>query len=361
MNEEEVKELYQKEGYILLDEYKGKRKYNTVEKDGYKFRVYLENWLRGYRPNIVDKRNPYSIENIKNFIKKNNIDVELLSNEYISNKSHLLLKCHCGKEYNASWTHFRNGNNWNCKECSSRIFGESRKIEDKEIRNRVIKSGFIPVFEKYINSNVPIKIMTKEGYFLNVMINNIENINKGLIFSPKNPYTIDNINTYLRKKCIKTKLLSKDYCNSKKYLLWECECGKIFKTSWGCFLAGKTRCNTCTSKNSKLELLVEDYLSKNGLKYIREYKFPDCKSKRELSFDFKIEVNGELRLIEVDGILHYKPRHEKEELSRLEGQKERDKIKNEYCKKNNIRLLRIPYWEFKNDNYKNILNNFIKE
>ena len=28
--------------------------------------------------------------------------------------------------------------------------------------------------------------------------------------------------------------------------------------------------------------------------------------------------------------------------------KERDKIKDQYCKNNGIKLIRIPYWEFKN-------------
>jgi len=37
--------------------------------------------------------------------------------------------------------------------------------------------------------------------------------------------------------------------------------------------------------------------------------------------------------------------------------KYRDKKKNEYCKNNNIRLLRIPYYEFKN--IENILKNLL--
>lgn len=34
-------------------------------------------------------------------------------------------------------------------------------------------------------------------------------------------------------------------------------------------------------------------------------------------------------------------------------QKERDTIKTNYCKKNNISLLRIPYWEIENNSFKN--------
>lgn len=37
------------------------------------------------------------------------------------------------------------------------------------------------------------------------------------------------------------------------------------------------------------------------------------------------------------------------------------KMKNEYCKINNIPLIRIPYWEYKNENYQNILNKEINK
>ena len=35
-------------------------------------------------------------------------------------------------------------------------------------------------------------------------------------------------------------------------------------------------------------------------------------------------------------------------LDDVEEGKERDKIKDQYCKNNGIKLIRIPYWEFKN-------------
>ena len=35
-----------------------------------------------------------------------------------------------------------------------------------------------------------------------------------------------------------------------------------------------------------------------------------------------------------------------------------DNIKNQYCKDNNIKLVRIPYWEF--DNIENILEKELK-
>ena len=41
--------------------------------------------------------------------------------------------------------------------------------------------------------------------------------------------------------------------------------------------------------------------------------------------------------------------------SKLEMQKQRDLIKDKYCQDNNIKLLRIPYWDF--NNIELILNN----
>ena len=64
--------IYKKDGYNLIKElYKtDKHLYDELEKDGYYFKTYLKNWKEGYRPNIVDKRNSYSIENIKRIFRE---------------------------------------------------------------------------------------------------------------------------------------------------------------------------------------------------------------------------------------------------------------------------------------------------
>ena len=66
---------------------------------------------------------------------------------------------------------------------------------------------------------------------------------------------------------------------------------------------------------------------------------------------------GKLKcLIEYDGEQHYKfikHWHGDEEGFKL--QQLRDKIKTEYCKNHNIKLIRIPYTEF--DNIEQILKN----
>ena len=54
-------------------------------------------------------------------------------------------------------------------------------------------------------------------------------------------------------------------------------------------------------------------------------------------------------LIEVDGEQHYKDYYNKKTLRKGETFKERqklDNIKNNFCKKENIKLIRIPYYLF---------------
>jgi hypothetical protein len=80
-------------------------------------------------------------------------------------------------------------------------------------------------------------------------------------------------------------------------------------------------------------------------------RFDDCRDKYSLPFDIYVkELN---LLIEYDGEGHYYPiprgdmsKEEAEE--RLLIVQKHDSIKTQYCKENNIPLIRIPYWENKN-------------
>ena len=64
-------------------------------------------------------------------------------------------------------------------------------------------------------------------------------------------------------------------------------------------------------------------------------------------FDFAIFKNNQLAfLIEFDGRQHYEgPEGKWKQNSSLEDIQKRDNIKNEYCKKHNIILKRIPYFQ----------------
>lgn len=126
-------------------------------------------------------------------------------------------------------------------------------------------------------------------------------------------------------------------------------CGEEFSISPGNLLRGKG-CPIC--KMSKGERAIKKYLEDNSFEYTRQLKFPDCRNELELPFDFGVfDENGILLcLIEFDGKQHYEP------LEIFGGErgfikrKKNDQIKNNYCKAKGIKLIRIPYYEYKNIN-----------
>ena len=130
----------------------------------------------------------------------------------------------------------------------------------------------------------------------------------------------------------------------------ECPKGHEFKMTFNHFSTG-TRCPFC--KESKGERTIEKYLIKNNIKYVRQHRFDDCKYERKLPFDFYIPSLN--TLIEYDGELHYKSVDYFGGDDHYNKTLIRDKIKDSYCKNNNIKLIRIPYWEL--NNVESILNN----
>ena len=76
---------------------------------------------------------------------------------------------------------------------------------------------------------------------------------------------------------------------------------------------------------------------------------------RPLPFDFYLPDYN--ILIEFDGKQHYVIESFGKDLDTFISIKIRDTIKNIYCDKNNLNLIRIPYWEI--NNIEEILNNKI--
>ena len=106
---------------------------------------------------------------------------------------------------------------------------------------------------------------------------------------------------------------------------------------------------------SKGELCVKLWLEENNIEYIQQYTFDNCRDKQVLPFDFYLPTFN--ILIEYDGELHFYPIEYFGGQEKFERQQRHDKIKNEYCEKNNIPLLRIPYYKY--NNIEEELNNFL--
>lgn len=89
---------------------------------------------------------------------------------------------------------------------------------------------------------------------------------------------------------------------------------------------------------------VQRILDEYGLSYEKEKTFNDLKMKRMLRYDYYvdslnclIEFDGEQHYYEIDYFKDSKDAHLKRYAS--------DKMKSDYALKNNINLIRIPYWD----------------
>lgn len=146
-----------------------------------------------------------------------------------------------------------------------------------------------------------------------------------------------------------------EYKGSEIPIKCQCiKCGHIWSPIGRSLKYGQG-CPMC--KSSKGEKRISNFLQSHKIKFESEMKFQNCKNERMLRFDFYLPDYN--LCIEYDGEQHYKPvdfanKGHKWAVSLYEQNKERDKIKNQFCKNHNIQMLRIPHWEL--NNIENILS-----
>ena len=158
------------------------------------------------------------------------------------------------------------------------------------------------------------------------------------------PYFKDITNQRFGKLIALRKLEQKN----KTTYLWECQCdcGNICIKDGEYLRNGDTQSCGCDS-SSHGELKIQQILSDNNIEYTKEKTFEDfiySDTLRKPRFDFFIKHNQKEYLVEYDGIQHFKQTFYSNDLTKI---KNNDKIKNDWCKQNNIPLIRIPYTHLK--------------
>ena len=129
-----------------------------------------------------------------------------------------------------------------------------------------------------------------------------------------------------------------------KSIIWECkcDCGNTVFIPTHSLTSGATQ--SCGCIKSKGEEKIIKLLKENNIIFETQKSFNSCRfeeSGQLTKFDFFIDNKY---LLEYDGEQHYKSRETgwATEANVLQTQL-RDKIKNNWCRKNNIPLIRIPY------------------
>lgn len=276
---------------------------------------------------------------------------------------------YCGEEYDMTWYHYREIQDKNQK-CACYNCRHKKRYEG-DLRERQLK-----LYEKALIA------CNKKGYILISKMEDIENNTSYIVYicpihglqkmrianlisgkgCPECSFAVKSEKYRLSPDEVEKRiadlggeLLNKqDYINRyEKNLIIKCiYCGTPFTTSLVLFTQhGGQMCPDCKDTESIGERRIRNYLESHNIAFEQEKWFVDCRDIKPLPFDFYLSDYN--IIIEFDGEQHYKQGHFTH--SHLSYIQAHDTIKNEYCKNNNIGLIRIPYWDM--NNIEAILNN----
>lgn len=278
---------------------------------------------------------------------------------YINSKTDVVIGCQKHGFFTIRANDFLTGYH-NCQKCG--LENKSKKLSSKKLSKEELKNKYIKEANKKYNYK----------YDYSKVIYTTKK-NKVCIICPEHGEFYQSFDTHLLKGCSKcannhkfttedfvreAKLIHGDlydysyvdYKNIKTNVKIKCnKCGNYFYQNWTTHIILGYGCCSCYGVKSKGEEKIENFLLAKNIKSKREFKFNNCKFKRELPFDFYLPDYN--TVIEFQGEQHYKPIRFSnitlEEVKIKFNQYQiRDQIKRDFCKSNGIKEIEIKY----NDN-----------
>ena len=229
---EKLKEL----GYQYIDgKYESDMsKLRCYDKEGYIVYCILEKmYYYNHIPRRFDHNNDYTTYNIKRYFELNPENgCQYVSGEYKTNKSKLLFRCKCGNTFNTTFTRARDGLKTKCDICSGYTPKISLKTQVKIIEDEGYKVLDVGEFN---NTNTEITYCDNKGYkFLTTHELFRANKHNRMIVHPQNPFSIYNINNFLKISNNDEYECISDVFNNANDELEFCHlpCGHIIMDSW---------------------------------------------------------------------------------------------------------------------------------
>ena len=288
----------------------------------------------------------FTYEYVKDIIETEGY--KLISTRYINANTHIEIECPKGHRYFTKLGNFRTG----CR-CSKCVDRTKKKLSYDTVKSNIESEGYVLLSTEYSGARDKLKVKCPKGHEYLVTYDKFKQ-------GKRCPYCCHNHKidiTYIKEKAEKHgyTILDSQYVNAHSELTLQCPKNHIFKLKWVNFHTG-TRCPICGM--SAGETRIMNYLEKNSIEYIPQYRFKDCKNIYRLPFDFYLPEY--FMCIEYDGEQHFKPIDfggQGDDISNIKFNilKRNDKIKTEYCKTNGINLLRISYTDY--NNIEKILHN----
>ena len=250
-----------------------------------------------------------NIQEINLFCKKNGVNLVNIRNIKKKGKTKIVVTAlcgECGQRYDIAWDNFKKQKYVGCcTKCAHKHSQDER---------RLVAQDLVSKFESV-------------GYKVITPINDIKPVGKSQTFN-------------------KTKVLIENKFGYRFYINYNNFCTNIEK-----FIKDNEAYDAVESR--KYESAVKDYLIDLGVPYKREFVLQGIKSKKcgtfRIDFCLYFADREKWHFIEVD---------ERHRLS--DKVKDRDKQKEYYSLTNNIPLLRISYKDINNENYKQMIDDFLK-
>jgi very-short-patch-repair endonuclease len=287
-------------------------------------------------PSCGNVKVPTTEDFIINANTKHNNKYDYSLVDYIGSHIKIKIICPIHGEFEQTPTNHTQGQG--CPKCNGKQLTQSEILDKfKKIhRNRYDYS-----LVKYINNKKEITIICPvHGIFYQTPQNHLAGYGCQ-ICGGSNKKTLDEFILQASKiHNNKYDYSSVNYVNARTKIEITCPNHGIFTQKPTHHLSG-VGCPYC--KESRGEKVINEFLIENNINFERQYKFKDCKYKYCLPFDFYLPKYN--LCIEFDGIQHFESIKYWGGDVALSKQIIKDKIKNEYCKNNNIDLIRIRYNE----------------
>lgn len=322
-----------------------KEKYLTIKKKG----SIASCGCRDY-----EKYNKYFNE-----IEKHGFQILKGKEEYLNQYSPLLVKCQ-KHQYHVFWTSYSSlrETDFRCIYCS----GYRKHPYDVYL---LFKSKRYKLLDKYKDNNkekLKYICLKHSGVIQSISYDEITH-NRGCRFCgieksiKTSQLNQDEIINRLKENCLIFECFLGEYKNRRESKI-QVHCSKNIQHKFSGTIDFLVGCKCPYCNGSLGEQLISLFLDELKINYIREKTFEECRNIKTghlLKFDFFLPDYN--ICIEYQGQQHYKPImyfsrsnsdkkvkiSEKEAEENLIKAQERDQIKRDFCSKNNIKLIEIPY------------------
>ena len=268
-----------------------------------------------------------------------------------------LCECECGKQRIVDTSSLKNGKTYACEQCAKIISQEKRKNTlSKNIKNNLTGKTFgrLTVLEPTLNRTkdrcIIWRCRCECGKECEVSSKSLTqgNTKSCGCLNIETRATLGHANKkdLVGQKFGKLLVIKDSGERLDNNVLWLClcDCGNEIKIKGTSLLHGTESCGCISSKG---EEKIATILRENNIPFEIHKRFDTCKFDNGYYAYFDFYVDNKY-LIEYDGLQHFTARqggwNTEDNLKKTQI---RDKFKNQWCKENNIPLIRIPYTKLK--------------